>query len=234
MLLTLDGRMYKKKDEKDISKINVIHSIQKQVDKEIFHKSNWWIVWLLRYQIKREGNFKEILKKFLRNFFIIYFKCIIWYEYFFIKWNKLRPRFCQTNREFDIVEYSIISGSFYLQSNDLNVNYETKVLVIDSVFDQVNSGTESIFILDTGANLEIQNSTFNQISCTEIGGIIYSGYQNTKTNIYDSSFTNNTSIAGALFLIESGSYIKLYRWRIFQNFAITAGLIEVLSLITLK
>ena len=52
------------------------------------------------------------------------------------------------------------------------------------------TGTDSIFILNTkGANLQIQNSTFNQISCTEIGGIIYSVITKTLLlHIYDSSF----------------------------------------------
>ena len=65
----------------------------------------------------------------------------------------------------------IIAGSFTLQAFNLNVNYETKVLVKNSVFDQISSNTESVFILNQGASLEIRNTTFNQISCTEVGGI---------------------------------------------------------------
>ena len=100
-------------------------------------------------------------------------------------------------------------------------------MIINGNFNGINITTDSIFILNQGSNLQIQNSTFNQISCTEIGGIISSNYQNTITSIYDSSFVNNTSIAGALFLIENESSVILYRWKIFQNFAITAGLIVV-------
>ena len=65
----------------------------------------------------------------------------------------------------------IIAGSFTLQAFNLNVNYETKVLVQNSVFDQISSNAESVFILNQGASLEIRNTTFNQISCTEVGGI---------------------------------------------------------------
>ena len=129
----------------------------------------------------------------------------------------------------NVVFTGIDSGSIYLKSYYQNVSFETKVLIVNGVFEKINSNAESVFILDEGANLEIRDTAFNQISCKEIGGIINAGYQNTRTNIYNSSFTNNTSIAAALFLIESGSSIILHNWRIFQNFAITAGLIEVNS-----
>ena len=127
----------------------------------------------------------------------------------------------------DLVFTAITAGSFTLKSFNLDVDYETKILIQNGYFDEVSSEAESIFILNQGANLIIKNSTFNQISCTDTGGIINAGYQNTITSIYDSSFTNNTSITASLFVIESGSAIKLYNWRIFQNFAIKIGLIDV-------
>ena len=129
----------------------------------------------------------------------------------------------------NVVFTGIDFGSIYLKSYYQNVSFETKVLIVNGVFEKINSNAESVFILDEGANLEIRDTAFNQISCKEIGGIINAGYQNTRTYIYNSSFTNNTSISAALFLIESGSSIILHNWRIFQNFAITAGLIEVNS-----
>ena len=81
-------------------------------------------------------------------------------------------------------------------------------------------------MLNEGANLEIRNTSFNQISCIESGGIIYSSYQNTITSIYDSSFTNSTAVKAALFLIEDGSVIRIYRWSMIQNFAITSTLVN--------
>ena len=77
--------------------------------------------------------------------------------------------------------------------------------------------------------MEIRNSFFNQVSWTDRGGVIYGGNKNTITSIYDSSFTNNTSIQAALFSIEDGGVIKLHNWNIVQNFAITAGLIAIIN-----
>ena len=91
----------------------------------------------------------------------------------------------------NLVFTSITAGSFYVKSYNLKANYETKILIQNGLFEQISSNSESIFNLNQGANLVIRNSTFNQISCTEVGGIINAGYQNTKTLIYDSSFIGN-------------------------------------------
>ena len=99
----------------------------------------------------------------------------------------------------NVVFTGIDSGSIYLKSYYQNISFETKVLIVNGVFEEKNSNAESVFILDEGANLEIRDTAFNQISCKEIGCIINAGYQNTRTNTYNSSFTNYTSIATALF-----------------------------------
>ena len=100
-------------------------------------------------------------------------------------------------------------------------------MIANGLFEQVNSNTDSIFLLNEEANLEIRNSSFNQISWQEEGGIIYASYQNTITSIYNSSFTNNTAVKASLFLIEDGSVIKMYDWSMVANFAITSGLIQI-------
>ena len=120
---------------------------------------------------------------------------------------------------------NIYSGTIHIESYNKNIATQTNVLVQSWKFESINVNTNSVFLLNEGANLEIRNSSFNQISCTESGGVIYSSYQNTITSIYDSSFTNITSVKAALFLIEDGSVIKVYNWNIIQNFAITSTLI---------
>ena len=126
----------------------------------------------------------------------------------------------------NLVFTNIYAGSIHLEAHNLNLPYKTNVLIQNGNFENVNSNTESIFLLNEGANLEIRNTSFNQISCIESGGIIYSSYQNTITSIYDSSFTNSTAVKAALFLIEDGSVIRIYRWSMIQNFAITSTLIN--------
>ena len=106
----------------------------------------------------------------------------------------------------NLIITDIYAGTIHLKAINLNLPYKTNVLIQNGNFENVNSNTDSIFLLNEGANLEIRNSSFNQISCVNSGCIIYSSYQNTITSIYDSSFTNNTAVKAALFLIECFSY----------------------------
>ena len=125
----------------------------------------------------------------------------------------------------NIVFSNIYSGTIHLESYNKDIATQTNVLFQNGKFDTVDVSTNSVFLLNEGANLVIKNSTFNQISWTETGGVIYSSYQNTITEIYDSSFTNITAVKAALFLVENGSVIRVYRWTMVQNFAITSSLI---------
>ena len=129
----------------------------------------------------------------------------------------------------NLVLTNIYSGTIHLESYDKNLATKTNVLFINGKFDTIDVSTNSIFLLNEGANLEIRNCTFNQVSWTEIGGVIYGSYKNTEAAVYDSSFTNITAVMAALFLIESGSVIRVYRWNMVQNFAITSSLIYALN-----
>ena len=129
----------------------------------------------------------------------------------------------------NLVFTNIYSGTIHLESYNKNIATQTNVLFQNGKFDTVDVSTNSVFLLNEGANLVIKNSTFNQISWTETGGVIYSSYQNTITEIYDSSFTNITAVKAALFLVEDGSVIRVYRWTMIQNFAITSSLIYAIN-----
>ena len=125
----------------------------------------------------------------------------------------------------NMVLTNIFSGAIHLEAHNPNLPFKTNVLIQNGKFENVNVDTNSIFLLNEGANLEIRNSSFNQISWLESGCLIYGSYQNTITTIYDSSFTNITAVKAALFLIEDASVMKIYRWNMVQNFAITSALI---------
>ena len=125
----------------------------------------------------------------------------------------------------NMVFSNIFSGGIHLEAHNANLPFKTNVLVQNSKFENVNVDTNSIFLLNEGANLEIRNSTFNQISCLESGWLVYGSNKNTITSIYDSSFTNITAVKAALFLIEDGGVVRIYRWNMVQNFAITSALI---------
>ena len=95
-------------------------------------------------------------------------------------------------------------------ANKSDLSRKTKVLIQNSEFQLIDTNFESVIELNEGADLEIRNSIFNQISTLGEGAIIYAGYQETETRIYDSSFTNNTAVKASLFDIDESGSIKLY------------------------
>jgi hypothetical protein len=119
----------------------------------------------------------------------------------------------------------VYQGLFHLEaSNKLNLAYSTKVKIINSSFESINSHDYSFIELNQGGNLEIINSTFNQISSIENGAVIYAGYQETIVKIYNSRFTNCTAITGALFHASDQSVIKCENWTMISNFAVHGGI----------
>jgi len=112
-------------------------------------------------------------------------------------------------------------------ANKSRLTRKTKVQIQNSKFDTINAGFFSLLILNEGALLNIMNSTFNQVSSLEEGAIIFADYQETETNIYSSSFTNNTSVKGSLFNIKDSSVVRCYNCQMVANFAIISGLVYV-------
>ena len=119
-------------------------------------------------------------------------------------------------------------GSIILEAaNKGRLQYKTKVKIQNSRFDSIDMNFDSLIWMYEGADLEIRNSTFNKISSKDEGAIIFAGYQETTTNIYDSTFTNNTAVEATLFYVEAKGVIRLYNCNALVNFAVISTIIKV-------
>ena len=92
------------------------------------------------------------------------------------------------------------------------------------------SGSSNSFItIDEGGQAYIYDSSFTNIDNTERGAVLNAGYQNSYTEVHNSTFKNNLSIYGGVANVQDGSVIKFYDSNITENFAIQSGAIQVSS-----
>ena len=80
--------------------------------------------------------------------------------------------------------------------------------------------------LNEGGKLVINNWTFQRISSYEEGSILHAGYRKTTAVISDSIFSNNTSIKGGIFSVDSESIINIIGCSIYNTFAVNSGVIH--------
>ena len=59
--------------------------------------------------------------------------------------------------------------------------------------------------------------------------VLNAGYQNSYTDVHNSTFKNNLPIYGGVANIQDGSVIKFYDSNIISNFAVQSGVIQVSS-----
>ena len=92
------------------------------------------------------------------------------------------------------------------------------------------SGTSNSFIsVNEGGQLYIYDSNFTNVDNTERGAVLNAGYQNSYTEVHNSTFKNNLSVYGGVANVQDGSVIKFYDSNITDNFAIQSGAIQVSS-----
>ena len=122
---------------------------------------------------------------------------------------------------------NITAGIIYIESaNKQKLDTPTKVKFINSTFSSINSQYGSLISMNKGGYLEILRWTFSQITWLEEGAVIYAGFQRTTTIIQNSTFTNNTSVQGGVFNVDSESVIKLYNSVLSYNFGVVSGVIH--------
>ena len=61
-----------------------------------------------------------------------------------------------------------------------------------------------------GGLVTINDSQFTNMANNERGSVINANYRNSKTEIYNSEFMNNTSVHGGVANVQDGSMIKFY------------------------
>ena len=120
---------------------------------------------------------------------------------------------------------NISFGEFAINSFDyINYPKNTKVNIENSTFKNIDAYFYSLFELNIGAELIINNSSLSRISNLDSGSIISVGSKSTAT-INNSAIFNNTSIEG-IFYAESEGSIKFYSWNIYNNFAVGNAVIK--------
>ena len=122
---------------------------------------------------------------------------------------------------------NITSGIIYIKSaNKQMLSIPTGVKFVNSTFTLINSQYGSLISINEGGQLVITGCTFSQITCLEEGSVIYSGFQRTTTSIYSSTFVNNTSVQGGVFIVDNESAIKIYNSSLSYNFGVVSGVIQ--------
>ena len=122
---------------------------------------------------------------------------------------------------------NITSGIIYIESaNKQMLSIPTGVKFVNSTFTLINSQYGSLISINEGGQLVITGCTFSQITCLEEGSVIYAGFQRTTTSIYSSTFVNNTSVQGGVFIVDSESVIKIYNSSLSYNFGVVSGVIQ--------
>jgi hypothetical protein len=114
-------------------------------------------------------------------------------------------------------------------SNKNDISLKTKVRIVNSVFDSVDGVYNSLINTYQGADLQVQNCTFTNISKYEKGAVLNAGYQKGTVEFTDVVFQNNSASEGALFVIESESKVECHNCSISNNFAVTAAIASTMS-----
>ena len=95
-------------------------------------------------------------------------------------------------------------------SNLQNTNLLTKVRMTNITASSISGSSNSFITINEGGRLQISDSLFTRIDNTERGAVLNAGYQNSQTEVHNSTFTENMSIYGGVANVQDGSVIRFY------------------------
>ena len=123
--------------------------------------------------------------------------------------------------------FSDLEGaSISIKSSNLNIDMKTKVNMKNITATSLSGASNSFISIDEGGELYLYDSNFTQIENTERGAVLNAGYQNSYTEVHNTTFENNLSIYGGVANVQDGSAIKFYDSNITYNYAIQSGVIQ--------
>ena len=111
-------------------------------------------------------------------------------------------------------------------SNLQNSDLLAKVTATNINATSITGSSNSLFSIEEGGVLNIHDSSFSNIDNTESGAVLNAGYQNSVTEVRNSTFKNNVSINGGVANVQDSSVIKFYDCNFTKNFAIKSGVIQ--------
>ena len=122
---------------------------------------------------------------------------------------------------------NIVGGGISVEAgNKNNLAISTKVKFQNCTFINNNMNYNSLMTINEGGVVQIDASTFTNISTFQNGAVIFAGYQKAIVTVTNSNFTNNYAVTGGVFNVESQSLISVTNCVISYNFAITSGVIQ--------
>ena len=131
-----------------------------------------------------------------------------------------------TNAYFQNVKGAqILIESSNLQNSDLL----TKVSMTNMTASSISGSSNSLITVNEGGRLHLSDSTFSLIDNTERGAVLNAGYQNSQTEVHNTTFTENMSIYGGVANVQDSSVIKFYNCNFTNNFAVQSGVIQASS-----
>ena len=108
----------------------------------------------------------------------------------------------QTNSTLEISNayFKNINGAqILIQSTNLqNTNLSTKVRMNSITASSMSGASNSFITINEGGVLHLSDSSFTHIDNTERRAVLNAGYQNSQTEIHNSTFTENMSIYGGV------------------------------------
>ena len=148
----------------------------------------------------------------------------------FVRTGNLMMLSHQTNSTLEInnAYFKNINGAqILIQSANLqNTNLLTRVSMINITASSMSGASNSFITINEGGVLRLSDSSFTHIDNTERGAVLNAGYQNSQTEIHNSTFTENMSIYGGVANVQDSSVIKFYDCNFTSNFAVQSGVIQ--------
>jgi hypothetical protein len=155
-------------------------------------------------------NFDNI--SFVRGGNLIYFQ------------HQTPQRLVMSNSQFTNIENGGITAKAFETKEFQTI---CKIKFDNVTVNKVDPQVVSFIQLNEDIDFEIYNSKFSLISNTISGAVLQVSSRGTVASIYNSNFSNNTSVEGAVFETKSEGVIKVYQSNMTNNFAIGSGVIKV-------
>ena len=127
----------------------------------------------------------------------------------------------------DVHFTQLVNGRILIQSKNLqNTNLSSKVSMTNITANSISGASNSFIAINEGGVLSITDSSFTRVDNTERGAVLNAGYQNSQTEVHNSTFTENMSIYGGVANVQDGSVIKFYDCNFTNNFAVQSGVVQ--------
>ena len=119
---------------------------------------------------------------------------------------------------------NLTAATIHLKPQDISdLTIIDMLNITDSTFDNINSASDSFIVAFEHGRVTVHRWTFTNMYSYESGAVMYGAYDNSQFYLYDSSFINNTSVQGSVFLFDNYAIVHIYNWTIKNNFSLLSG-----------